>query len=171
MRQLLHETSGAHGLVATLLYGTGMRLMEGLRLRVKDIEFERREIVVRAGKGGKDRVTVLPENLVLPLQEHLARRRARHQADAAEGHAAVWLPDALATKYPPPRPRRAGSGSSPPTRGPRIRARRAPAAPPASAIGAARRLRGRASCGHRQAVFAALLNRGGRGVRSPLDGL
>ena len=63
--------SGIQGLVATLLYGTGMRLMEGLRLRVKDVEFERREIVVRDGKGGKDRVTVLPENLVVPLQEQL----------------------------------------------------------------------------------------------------
>ena len=61
------------GLVASLLYGTGMRLLEGLRLRVKDVEFERREILMRDGKGGKDRVTVLPENLMLPLQAHLAR--------------------------------------------------------------------------------------------------
>lgn len=100
VRQLLEQMNGTQGLVATLLYGTGMRLMEGLRLRVKDVEFERREIIVRDGKGGKDRVTVLPENLVLPLQEHLRRRRAEHQSDAAEGFGAVWLPDALATKYP-----------------------------------------------------------------------
>ncbi len=66
VRQLLQQIPGVQGLVATLLYGTGMRLMEGLRLRVKDIEFERREIMVRDGKGGKDRVTVLPENLLLP---------------------------------------------------------------------------------------------------------
>jgi integron integrase len=100
VRALLQEMSGLQSLVATLLYGTGMRLMEGLRLRVKDLEFERREIVVRDGKGGKDRVTVLPENLISPLQEHLARRRAQHQADAAAGLGAVWLPNALATKYP-----------------------------------------------------------------------
>jgi site-specific recombinase XerD len=76
-------------LVATLLYGTGMRLLEGLRLRVNDVEFERREIIVRDGKGGKGRVTVLPESLVLPLQEHLNRRRAEHQSDAAEGFGSV----------------------------------------------------------------------------------
>ena len=92
--------AGVQGLVAALLYGTGMRLMEGLRLGVKDVEFERREIVVRDGKGGKDRVTVLPENLVIPMQEHLARRRAEHQADPAQGFGTVWLPDALSSKYP-----------------------------------------------------------------------
>ena len=100
VHRLLDGMSGVQGLVAALLYGTGMRLMEGLRLRVKDVEFERREIIVRDGKGGKDRVTVLPENLVVPLQGHLSRRRAQHQADAAEGFGSVWLPDALATKYP-----------------------------------------------------------------------
>ena len=100
VRRLLDEMSGVQGLIAALLYGTGMRLMEGLRLRVKDVEFERREIIVRDGKGGKDRVTVLPENLVVPLQGHLSRRRAEHQADAAEGFGSVWLPDSLATKYP-----------------------------------------------------------------------
>lgn len=100
VRRLLGEMSGSVGLLVALLYGTGMRLLEGLRLRVKDIEFERREIVVRSGKGGKDRVTVLPENLVLPLQEQLARARALHQRDLAEGHGSVWLPHALAEKYP-----------------------------------------------------------------------
>ena len=100
VRNLLGEMSGVHGLVATLLYGTGMRLMEALRLRVKDVEFERREIVVREGKGGKDRVTVLPENLVLPLQEQLSRRRAEYQSDTAAGFGGVWLPDALSVKYP-----------------------------------------------------------------------
>jgi integrase len=68
-RRLLAELEGTLGLVASLLYGTGMRLLEGLRLRVKDVEFERRELIVRNGKGSKDRVTVLPENLVLPLQQ------------------------------------------------------------------------------------------------------
>jgi len=100
VRRLLQEMSGVQGLAAALLYGTGMRLMEGLRLRVKDVEFERREIIVRDGKGGKDRVTVLPENLVVPVQEHLSRRRAEHQADVACGFGSVWLPDALSSKYP-----------------------------------------------------------------------
>ena len=80
VRALLHELNGTMGLVASLLYGTGMRLLEGLRLRVKDIDFERREIVIRDGKGGKDRVTVLPENLMLPLgEQHLASPCAAQQ--------------------------------------------------------------------------------------------
>jgi len=99
-RALLHALSGTMGLVAALLYGTGMRLLEALRLRVKDVEFTRREIVVRQGKGAKDRVTVLPENLIAPLQAQLASARALHQRDLAEGLVAVWLPHALAVKYP-----------------------------------------------------------------------
>ena len=89
-----------HRLFAELLYGTGMRLMEGLRLRVKDIEFERREIIVREGKGSKDRVTVLPENLIAPLQTQLQIARTRHAQDLAAGLGAVHMPDALAVKYP-----------------------------------------------------------------------
>lgn len=100
VRALLHELSGTNWLVAALLYGTGMRLLEGLRLRVKDVDFERRELVVRSGKGAKDRVTVLPENLVLPLKEQLARAKALHARDLSAGFGAVWLPDALAVKYP-----------------------------------------------------------------------
>jgi integron integrase len=100
VQALLQELNGTMGLLASLLYGTGMRLLEGLRLRVKDVEFSRREIIVRQGKGAKDRVTVLPENLVLPLQAQLARVRAQHQADVAAGRGEVWLPDALAVKYP-----------------------------------------------------------------------
>jgi len=100
VRRLLLEMNGVTALVAQLLYGTGMRLMEGLRLRVKDVEFERRELIVRDGKGGKDRVTVLPENLMLPLQEQLTRAKVLHDKDLASGHGAVWLPDALSTKYP-----------------------------------------------------------------------
>jgi integron integrase len=100
VRALLHELNGTMGLVASLLYGTGMRLLEALRLRVKDVDFERREIVVRDGKGGKDRVTVLPENLVLPLNEHVGRRRALHTRDLEAGRGEVWLPDALSVKYP-----------------------------------------------------------------------
>ena len=97
---LLRAMSGVPGLVANLLYGTGMRLMEALRLRVKDVELQRREIVVREGKGVKDRVTVLPENLVLPLQGQLARAKALHDEDLAKAWGDVWLPDALAVKYP-----------------------------------------------------------------------
>ncbi len=100
VRRLLHETSGTTGLVAALLYGTGLRLLEALRLRVKDVGFEHREILVRDGKGGKDRVTVLPENLILPLQQQLAQARARHDRDLTEGFGRVWLPDALAVKFP-----------------------------------------------------------------------
>jgi len=100
MRRLLNAMSGTMGLVASLLYGTGMRLLEGLRLRVKDIEFERREIIVREGKGNKDRVTVLPENLILPLQAHLKKVKALHERDLDAGFGEVYLPDALARKYP-----------------------------------------------------------------------
>jgi integron integrase len=92
--------SGPLALVASLLYGTGMRLLEGLRLRVKDVEFTRREIIVREGKGNKDRVTVLPDNLIAPLQEQLARARSLHQADLAAGRGEVFLPGALDIKKP-----------------------------------------------------------------------
>lgn len=99
-RELLQQLGGATGLVASLLYGTGMRLLEGLRLRVKDVGFERREVIVRDGKGGKDRVTVLPENLIAPLQAQIARAKALHDDDLSQGHGDVWLPHALAIKYP-----------------------------------------------------------------------
>ena len=100
VRDLLLHMDGTCALVARLLYGTGMRVMEGLRLRVKDLEFSRREIVVREGKGNKDRVTVLPENLILPLQAQLQKARALHEQDLAEGLGRVYLPHALAMKYP-----------------------------------------------------------------------
>ena len=77
-----------------------MRLMECMRLRVKDIDFGNGEILVRNGKGAKDRVTMLPHSLVAPLQTHLQRRRAMHEADLLAGMADVFLPDALARKYP-----------------------------------------------------------------------
>ena len=100
VRNLLNAMSGTMGLMASLLYGTGMRLMEGLRLRVKDVEFSRREIIVREGKGNKDRVTVLPENLMLPLQAHLVKVKALHERDLDAGFGEVYLPNALAVKYP-----------------------------------------------------------------------
>ncbi len=99
VRVLLDQMEGTMALVARLLYGTGMRLMEGLRLRVKDVEFERREILVRDGKGGKDRVTMLPDCLVAPLRVHLDKVRLLHEQDLAEGFGEVFLPDALAEKF------------------------------------------------------------------------
>jgi integron integrase len=77
-----------------------MRIMEGLRLRIKDVDFTRREILVRDGKGGKDRVTVLPRNVEGPLRRHLLRAGETHIADLAAGRGAVWMPFALARKYP-----------------------------------------------------------------------
>jgi integron integrase len=100
VRTLLEHLNGSVGLVCALLYGTGMRLLEGLRLRVKDIDFVQRAITVRDGKGGKDRVTMLPENLVLPLQQQLSKARALHDRDLQEGFGAVWMPGALDVKYP-----------------------------------------------------------------------
>jgi integron integrase len=95
-----HFDQGEHRLFAQLLYGTGMRLTEGLKLRVKDIDFARRAIVVREGKGGKDRVVMLPAALVSALREQMARSRLRWAADRAAGRAGVYLPDALDRKYP-----------------------------------------------------------------------
>ena len=100
VRALLGHLSGTMGLVGSLLYGTGMRLLESLRLRIKDVEFERRELIIRDGKGAKDRVTVLPENLIPPLQAHIATVRKLHLRDLAAGFGDVWLPDALDVKYP-----------------------------------------------------------------------
>lgn len=99
VRSLLQELNGTTALLASLLYGTGMRLMEGLRLRVKDIDFERREIIIREGKGNKDRVTVLPENLIEPLRQRLQKTQQLHQADLDAGYGNVYLPQALQVKY------------------------------------------------------------------------
>jgi len=98
--RLIGCLSGTHQLMAKLIYGSGIRLMECLRLRVKDLEFERRAIIVRDGKGAQDRVTVLPDSLIPLLQEHLQRVKALHQQDLAQGFGSVYLPDALARKYP-----------------------------------------------------------------------
>lgn len=86
--------------MASLLYGCGLRLMECLQLRVKDVDFAYRQIIVRDGKGGKDRVTVLPERLLEPLRDHLGKVRLLHQLDLASGHGDVYLPHALSVKYP-----------------------------------------------------------------------
>jgi integron integrase len=99
-RAVLAQLEGVHWLIGSLLYGTGLRLMECLRLRVHDLDFVYRQIVVRDGKGGKDRVTVLPQTLIPPLQAHLAKVRERHLAATREGYGGVELPDAIARKYP-----------------------------------------------------------------------
>ena len=91
---------GVQALVCGLLYGAGLRLMEALRLRVKDVEFSRGELLVREGKGFKDRVTMLPAAVAGPLREHLLAVREQHRNDLAEGYGEVWLPFALERKYP-----------------------------------------------------------------------
>jgi len=97
---VLSRLKGTHWLVAGLLYGSGLRIMEALRLRVKDIEFSRGEILVREGKGFKDRVTMLPAVLVDPLKAHLMQVRDLHERDVEEGYGEVYLPYALDRKYP-----------------------------------------------------------------------
>lgn len=97
LRRLPNDTNG---LIVRLLYGTGMRIKEALRLRIKDVDLDRCEIIVREGKGGKDRITMLPAALVPELTEHIAERRRWHDIDLASGHADVELPDAIERKYP-----------------------------------------------------------------------
>jgi integron integrase len=98
--RLMSCLSGTYKLMAKLLYGSGLRLMECVRLRVKDLDFANRAIIVRDAKGMKDRVTVLPESLVQPLQEHLQGVKRLHEEDLAQGYGSVYLPYALARKYP-----------------------------------------------------------------------
>jgi integron integrase len=99
-RCVLEALEGPFRLMGHLLYGAGLRLMECVRLRVKDVDFGYGQIVVRDGKGARDRVTMLPARLVQPLREHLERVRAIHREDLRAGFGAVWLPEALARKYP-----------------------------------------------------------------------
>lgn len=99
VNRLLTYLRGEEWLVANLLYGAGLRLLEGLRLRVKDIDFEYRQITVRDGKGAKDRITVLPEKIIPPLKEHLARVQMLHAEDLRLGFGEVYLPFALDRKY------------------------------------------------------------------------
>jgi integron integrase len=100
VQRLLNAMEGTHQLMARLLYGTGMRLMEGIRLRVKDVDFGLNHILIRDGKGMKDRVTVLPGSLKEPLRDHLARVKLLHDSDLKDGFGCVCLPFALARKYP-----------------------------------------------------------------------
>ncbi len=100
VQKMLGQLQGTHWLVASLLYGSGMRILEALRLRVKDLDLSRKEILIRDGKGFKDRVTMLPMALVNPLREHLERVKHLHDQDLKEGFGAVYLPYALERKYP-----------------------------------------------------------------------
>ncbi len=103
VRRVLTLLEGEHRLLAQLLYGTGMRITEGLQLRVKDVDFERRTLIVRCGKGGKggkDRALMLPDAAAPALREQLARGRVLWATDAAAGRAGVQMPDALERKYP-----------------------------------------------------------------------
>jgi integron integrase len=100
VRSVLARLDGIHGLMASLLYGTGLRLMECVRLRVKDIDFEYGQITVRDGKGEKDRITMLPGSLGERLKAHLEKTKTIHEQDLREGFGEVYLPYALARKYP-----------------------------------------------------------------------
>jgi integron integrase len=100
VRRVLARLEGTPKLVTALLYGAGLRLLEALRLRVKDLDFPARILTVRDGKGSKDRRTMLPAILIEPMQNHLAAVRRVHEVDLIDGRGEVWLPHALARKYP-----------------------------------------------------------------------
>jgi len=100
VKAVLSNLCGDKWLMASLMYGAGLRLMECLRLRIQDIDFSRHEILVRDGKGAKDRMTMLPESLENPLQEHLRKVKAIHEQDLSDGWGRVQLPNALERKYP-----------------------------------------------------------------------
>ena len=98
--RVLHAMVGVPQVMAKLLYGSGVRALECVRVLVKDVDFAQHILLVRDGKGEKDRITMLPETLVTPLQEHLVRVKQLHTTDLAEGYGAVYLPYALERKYP-----------------------------------------------------------------------
>jgi integron integrase len=100
VQRVLNGMTGTPRLMASMLYGSGLRLMECCRLRVKDIDFDRHELQIRSGKGGKDRRTMLPARLSVQLKDHLGLVRAQHQSDRSMGHGSVALPDALESKLP-----------------------------------------------------------------------
>jgi len=209
VEHLLAQLEGTRGLIARLLYGSGLRVIECLRLRVKDVDLSYRQVLVRDGKGGKDRVTMLPERLVEPLRVHLERVRGLHARDLREGFGEVHLPYALSRKYP-----RAGyewcwqyvfpaRHRSPDPEDGVIRRHHLDESVPQRAVKEAVRVAGiakRVSChtlrhsfathlleagydirtvqellGHADVsttmIYTHVLNKGGRGVQSPLDGM
>ncbi len=209
VEQVLARMNGRYRLFAALLYGSGLRLTEGLRLRVKDLDFDLHQIVVREGKGGKDRVTMLPDRIEEELRAQVERVRLLHERDLADGCGAVYLPHALAVKYPSaatafgwqyvfpasqrsldPRSgveRRHHLSDSAVQKAVRQAARRADLAKPVSPhvfrhsfathllargadIRTVQALLGHASV-NTTMVYTHVLNRGGLGVVSPLDGL
>ncbi|WP_328185257.1 integron integrase [Marinobacter sp. OP 3.4] len=99
-KRVIDKLEGVPKLIAILLYGSGLRISEALRLRIKDVDFDMQQLVVRGGKGGKDRITLLPDRLLEPLHQQIAVATHQHQADLAAGYGAVYLPTALARKYP-----------------------------------------------------------------------
>jgi len=100
VRAVFAQLSGTYWIMANLLYGAGLRLLECLRLRVQDIDFEYKQIIVRGGKGQKDRTTMLPDRIKVPLQEHLLKVKKMHEKDLQSGYGEVYLPFALERKYP-----------------------------------------------------------------------
>ncbi len=99
VRLLFAQMRGVQRLIAELIYGSGMRQIEALRLRVGDLDFNYKQIIVRSGKGNKDRATILPDRIIEPLQRQLERVRELHHWDVQRGHGEVWLPYALSRKY------------------------------------------------------------------------
>jgi len=99
VQRLLREISGTHSLMAKLLYGGGLRLMECIRLRIQDVDFGHNNIFIRGGKGGKDRTTILPKNIREELKTHIERVTSLHHKDLEEGFGKVYLPEALARKF------------------------------------------------------------------------
>jgi len=99
-KDVLSQLQGESWLIGSLLYGAGLRLLEALTLRVKDVQFDYHQLIVRSGKGGKDRTAILPDALVVPLQKHLVGVKALHQYAIEHGYAGVELPHALERKYP-----------------------------------------------------------------------
>ncbi len=151
VRAVLGELKGGVWLMAGLLYGSGLRLMECLRLRIKDLDFAMRQIVVRDGKGAKDRITMLPAQLVEPLRTHLSKVKRLHERDLSESFGTVYLPYALERKYPKPTANGDGSISQ-----------------GGYDIRTVQELLGHADVSTTM-IYTHVLNRGGRGVVSPLD--
>ncbi len=100
INKLFMHLEGVYFLIAKLLYGSGLRLLEALRLRIKDVDFTYKEITVRDGKGAKDRVTILPDSIITALKLHLKKVKIIHQQDLQDGYGEVYLPGALEKKYP-----------------------------------------------------------------------